>query len=285
MVYHITKIVNNSSKTIVLTNPVAQRDRHVVTKNSWTIPPHPPKIEIIKDNTVSYPTALKKALNIYTSKNNWCFWDNGAAGLLGIGDNGDPLKFPTPPNVTRVVLKISEDGVPSFRPESDDQCFLKFKIEEQQRMSWCWAATTTSIANFYLGENTKDPWKQCELANHFFNQTTCCAASNCDKAWKPWDALVYTRNDREIIGGPTTFKRIMESINDGQPISIALSAWPVGHGVVITGYNNFNPDRPTVEIRDPDGSNRAVCDFNTFPKSYSIRYGWAQTYLTEPAPA
>jgi hypothetical protein len=79
MVYTIVRIVNNSPKTAVLTNPVGDKGRHVVPAVPTTtvqdpdanivVPDPPVKIEVIK-NPTTYPTVLKKALNIYTLKNN-----------------------------------------------------------------------------------------------------------------------------------------------------------------------------------------------------------------------
>jgi hypothetical protein len=280
--FHITKIVNNSSKTVVLTNPVAGRDRHVVTKHSWVIPPHAPKIEVIKSNPASYADALKKALNIYTSKNNWCFWDNGGSGsssaLIGIGEGGGKFIFDTP-DAEKVVLNISNDGTPSFSAE--DQRHLPIEIETQQRINWCWAAAAVSIANYYA--NTRE-WKQCQLANQIFDRTDCCNALKCDRQATFWGALKETGNASSIVNGPISMDQVIWAIDRGEPISVVLKALVGNHGVVITGYNNHDPKHPTIQIRDPDPMGwTVICDFNTFPKSFSILYDWGETDFTKAA--
>lgn len=75
MVYTIVRIVNNSPKTAVLTNPVRDKERHVVPAvprttvedpdNNIVVPDPPVKIGVIKNNYITYPAALKEALNIY----------------------------------------------------------------------------------------------------------------------------------------------------------------------------------------------------------------------------
>jgi Papain-like cysteine protease AvrRpt2 len=281
MVYHITKIVNNSPKTAVLTNPVAARDRHVVTKHSWTIPPHPPKIEIIKDSNVTYPTAMKKTLNIYTGKNNWCFWDNGVSGsgsgLIGIGEGGDRFLFPTPPNTPKLVLNVSNDGTPSFSAE--DQRYLPIKVETQERINWCWAAAAVSISNYYT--NTQK-WRQCELANLTFNRKDCCSGLRCNSQSSFWGALERTGNASSLVQGPIALDQIIWAIDRGEPIAVVLTSGIGNHGVIITGYNNHDPKRPTIKVQDPDPVGwTVICDFNTFPKSFSLRYGWGETDFTK----
>jgi hypothetical protein len=115
MAYHITKIINNSSKTVLLTNPKAERDTHLVPKNNSLSPPNPPLVESIRESNVSYETAVTKALNIYTMQNNWCFWDNGSStALVGLADGGQTYTtFPTQ-NATELELTIDAEGVPSF---------------------------------------------------------------------------------------------------------------------------------------------------------------------------
>jgi hypothetical protein len=294
MVYNITKIFNNSPQAVVLTSPVREQDRHVVPADvedpsqqpNIVVPDPPVKIEIIKDNTVTYPTALKKALNIYTLKNNWCFWDNGDKGvnvLIGAGEGEDKILLPLPPNTTKLELFVSLEGVPSFRAPSDYQRFLiNFKIQAQVRLNWCWAAATASIANYYRCQG-KMTWTPCEIANLVFDRKDCCGVNGvqCDKGVALSEPLEKMKLLASNPAGGLSFKGVKQQIDDGRPILAALSSL-AGHGVVITGYNNIDPKNPTIEVQDPNSGSKMVCDYNTFPGSYGFGYKWVETGLMKP---
>ena len=291
MVYTIVRIVNNSPKTAVLTNPVGDKDRHVVpawddfvSEDPGVLVPHPPvKIEVIK-NPTTYPTALKKALNIYTLKNNWCFWDSGVKGandLIGAGEGEDKSLLHLPPNTTKLELFVSDRGVPEFRAPSDYQRFLiNFKIQAQVRLNWCWAAAAASIANYY---EKNESWTPCKVANLVFNRTDCCEVlrgAGCDEGVEFYKALQEMGHLEDAPRSTLSFSDVKKEIDKGRPILAALRNW-AGHGVVITGYNNFDPKTRTIEVQDPSGGSKIVCDFNTFPGSYSRGYTWVATCRTK----
>jgi hypothetical protein len=282
MAYHIKKIINNSSKSVVLTNPVAERDTHLVTKNSSLRLGHSPLVPRINESNISYETAVTKALNIYTMKNNWCFWDNGSrTALVGLEDGGKSKGFSTH-SVPNLELIIDENGTPSI---GWYQLSLGFKMQKQADSNWCWAAVTASVANYYIG---KDTWKQCELANLAFNRKDCCNSSSCNKDLPLERALYLTRNVREFRA-QVLFEDIIKEIDDGRPIPIQLVPWKgdLAHMIVITGYDNDYPDKPKIEIQDPNYyfNPKSVCDFNTFPDSYGWfpKSSWSGSCLTKPS--
>jgi hypothetical protein len=117
MAYHIKKIFNYSPKSVVLTNPKALRDRHLVTKGTTLLLEHPPLVESIKESDVPYETAVTKALNIYTMKNNWCFWDNGSStALFRLGEGEASYTTFVTDSPTDLKLTVDYDGTPSFAP-------------------------------------------------------------------------------------------------------------------------------------------------------------------------
>jgi hypothetical protein len=289
MVYHITKIVNNSPTSVVLTNPVAGRDRHLIAKNSLLAPPYPPKVEYLNEAIVSYETVMGKALNIYTAKNNWCFWDNGSSDhLVGLGEGEGSLKtFPIKvhPNMgaPKLELTIDESGMPSF---SHSRHFLPLKVESQWkdglRWYWCWAAVTVSIANYY---DKKRNLKQCELANAAFFRPDCCKSLNCDSPLTAQKALELAGIQRESREGKASFEEIMTEIDLGRPISIVLQVWPGAHNVVISGYDNDDPDNPLIMVLNPDPLiNNLIYFYKEFPESYGTlrNYTWEETHFTQP---
>jgi Papain-like cysteine protease AvrRpt2 len=289
MTYHIIRIVNDSPWAVVLTNPVTDRDTHIVPASygdpaiaGRLVPANPPKIETIKDNTIAYPAALKRALNIYTFKNNWCFWDNGVEGvntLIGAGENDAKILLNLPPKVTDLELAVSPEGVPSFRTPSPDQCTLDLTIQRQVRLAWCWAATAASISNYY--EKTQD-WTPCKVACKVLGRTDCCeffAGAGCDQRLDFAEALQAMGHWRASSGG-LSFLGVQEEIDFGHPILVALEGDFGGHGVVITGYNNFNPKKPTIEVQDPQDGSKTAYDFANFPSNHGS-YKWKATCKTQ----
>jgi hypothetical protein len=114
MVYQITKIINNSANSVLLTNPKSERDTHLVMKNSSVALYYYPEIQYVREGEpVNYGIVIKKALNIYTKTNNWCFWDNGKDGLLGVSEPDGYLVF-LKHKASNLQLTIDAAGVPSF---------------------------------------------------------------------------------------------------------------------------------------------------------------------------
>jgi hypothetical protein len=120
MTYHITKIDNNSSKSAVITNPAPKsdpgwQDSRLVLPRSVYTPQRPIMVNFIEGaGDVPYKTAATSSLNIYTTANNWCFWDNGNSALNGVGES-------EPMNVNfynggggDIKLTVREDGTVGF---------------------------------------------------------------------------------------------------------------------------------------------------------------------------
>ena len=80
MSFHIYQFSNLSPKSVLLTNPASPRDTHLLPMREFMEPEYPPLINFLKASEITldrYDLLLKKALNIYTGTNNWCFWDFG----------------------------------------------------------------------------------------------------------------------------------------------------------------------------------------------------------------
>jgi hypothetical protein len=279
-------------KAAVLTNPLRNQDRVVVTafneiaeNPGIVVPDSPVKIEIIKDNRATYPVALTKALNIYTLKNNYCFWDNGDKGanvLIGAGEGENKVLLRLPPNTTKLELVVSKEGDPSFTTPSEDKRSLDFKILAQGRLFWCWAATSASIADYYEKGQT---WTPCKVANRVLGRTDCCGVGgvNCDKAIEFTKALETMGHWEKTGSSGLTLSGIKAQIDQGRPILAGLAGLKglPGHGVVITGYDNSNPKKATIEVQDSEDASKTICDFDTFPRAYGLGYTWVVTCYTK----
>jgi hypothetical protein len=116
MTFNIDKISNFSPKTVLLTNPVSERDTHLVPIQTTINPKYSPKIQSLKDFGITYDMATKKALNIYTGANNWCFWDNGNKDhLVGLADGENNLVvFRLDKTASSLELRVDNTGTPAF---------------------------------------------------------------------------------------------------------------------------------------------------------------------------
>jgi hypothetical protein len=119
MSFHIDEFSNLSPKSVLLTNPVAPRDTHLLPVGRSMKPEYAPLINFIKTSEIElnrYDELLAKALNIYTWTNNWCFWDFGEKNRLHLlGERTwsvEDVIFDKP--ASWVGLRVDYSGKPVF---------------------------------------------------------------------------------------------------------------------------------------------------------------------------
>jgi hypothetical protein len=118
MSFHIDEFIDLSPKSVLLTNPVSPRDTHLLPVRGSMKPQYPPLINFLKASEIRldrFDLLLKKALNIYTGTNNWCFWDFGDKNqlqILGENTSWESVKFDKPPS--RIGLQVNPAGQPTF---------------------------------------------------------------------------------------------------------------------------------------------------------------------------
>ena len=110
----------------------------------------------------------------------------------------------------------------------------------------------------------------------------CCGVDGvqCDKSVEFHQALEKMGHLEDAPGSGLSFIGVKQEIDQLRPVLAALKGL-AGHGVVITGYDNFNPKKRTIEVQDPSGGSKMVCDFNTFPGTYGAGYTWVATCRTK----
>lgn len=124
-------------------------------------------------------------------------------------------------------------------PEAQQGISLNFHMQPQERANWCWSATATSVALFYVPTSS---WTQCKLANAMFGRNDCCGANGsgplCNKPGNVGIALTMVGHGG-IEWNPVPEKRLMDEINARRPIGIAV-LWSNGggHAFVIGGYTH-----------------------------------------------
>jgi hypothetical protein len=113
MAYHITLVVNKSTSSIAITNPANEGDSMLVgpvdfSENNPYKPQRPILVNKIGGNP-TYTEAITEAINIYTSSDNYCFWDNENSSVNGIGqNNGDKIVFNM--SAGNLEITITPDG-------------------------------------------------------------------------------------------------------------------------------------------------------------------------------
>jgi hypothetical protein len=153
---------------------------------------------------------------------------------------------------------------------------LNFVMQQQTQTQWCWAAVTSSVADYYNSHQMT----QCALANWAFAQTTCCTNGNspaCNKPYPLQAPLQQVQHLNQATLGGLSFPQIKTEINNSHPIAIGV-AWSGGggHALAIAGYDDANN---TIDLRDPwYGS--SVAAFNGFPANYHSST-WHSSYTTQ----
>jgi hypothetical protein len=64
----------------------------------------------------SYGTALRTANNIYTSSDNYCFWDNQNSAINGTGEKGSKISFNM--SAGNLQITVNADGSLTFAQAS-----------------------------------------------------------------------------------------------------------------------------------------------------------------------
>ena len=161
-----------------------------------------------------------------------------------------------------------------------DSRYLHLAEQYQVESEWCWSATTVSITRYYDAAAT---WTQCSLVNQAFGQTTCCqngSSAACNQPWYPDKALTITGHLASTASGKPSLQTVMNEINDGHPVSIAIY-WNGGggHNPAVDGYDE-DPVTPTIDLQDPIYG-PSTQDFNSFPSSYQGGASWGESYFTK----
>ena len=114
MAYHITLVVNNSDRSIAITNPVYEADSKLVLPQQKYTPQRPILIDTMAGNP-TYVEAAAKANNIYTKADNYCFWDNTNSAIDSLGQNS---RNTTTYNAGagNILVLVNEDGTLNFTP-------------------------------------------------------------------------------------------------------------------------------------------------------------------------
>lgn len=170
---------------------------------------------------------------------------------------------------------------------------LQFKMQHQDQTHWCWAATASSIRDYYEPE-TVHP--QCFLVEDEFGESTCCedgSAPTCNKREYMNLALEKVNHYGGSEPGPVSLLVLAAEINAGRPV-VANISWQGGgtHFPVITGYMEtpgtgdplgFLYPIQTLKIQDPVNPlllDYEILIYEIFRDLYHGTGAWTYTFFT-----
>jgi Papain-like cysteine protease AvrRpt2 len=153
---------------------------------------------------------------------------------------------------------------------------LNFTMQVQTQSNWCWAATSTSIAQYYDPATT---WTQCTVANGELSRNDCCgggASGPCNQTNTLDTALSRVGHLDHMVSGTVSRDGIKNEIVAGRPVC-ARTAWSGGgaHFVAIAGFIEGD----LIEVHDPISGVSNV-DYDVFVTSYQGSGSWTHSYFT-----
>ena len=133
---------------------------------------------------------------------------------------------------------------------------LTLTMQKQAQTNWCWAAVTSSVANFLSAENPEGALTQCQIACKVLSVDTCCEDGsseecNCNSLLEIGLASVGHLNGAPY-NGPIAFDSIKAQISAPYrvPIGVRVSNGTQGHFLLIIGFDDDN-DNQWVDVSDP----------------------------------
>lgn len=115
MAYHITLVTNSSRSSVAITNPAHEADSKLVGPGLPYKPERPILVNKIGGNP-TYAEAIAQAVNIYTRKDNYCFWDNTNSSVNGIGEQGGTIAYNA--SAGNIEITVNADGTLTFTKAS-----------------------------------------------------------------------------------------------------------------------------------------------------------------------
>ena len=158
-------------------------------------------------------------------------------------------------------------------------CILPFNMQLQTQSNWCWAATATSVSEFY---SIFCNWTQCKVASQEM-ASDCCAtpgSTTCNQPWYLDKALSRTNNHVSISGGTLSWEDVKDELEKGLVVGARIG-WSGGggHFMVIHGVSKVGNTK-YLHIDDPIYQ-KSVLPYNTFATAYQGSGTWTHYYITK----
>ena len=157
---------------------------------------------------------------------------------------------------------------------------ILFDMQPQQESNWCWAATSTSVAQFY---NPSSGWTQCLVANGELSRTDCCGTGASGACNVPW----YLDTALQLVGrldhwntSVATIAQIDAEVTYARPLCLRV-AWSGGgaHFLAIRGHF-VSGGTDSISVDDPIYGKSDV-NYSVLQTSYQGSGTWTHSYYTK----
>jgi len=162
---------------------------------------------------------------------------------------------------------------------------LTFSMEPQKQTNWCWAATSKSVDDYFLGSST---WTQCRIVNTTLSETSCCGPAGGDLACnQPWylDRALKTVNAyRGMIGTDADIPTVKSEISKDCPLGVRIG-WRGGggHFVIVYGWSVTSDGTIMLSVDDPIHRSTTLPEAK-FRTKYRSNGRWTHSYfVTNPS--
>lgn len=190
------------------------------------------------------------------------------------------------PGTTVTAVARNPDHLDLFAVGTDRRIYsiwwlneILFDMQGQQQTNWCWAATSTSVAQFY---NPNSGWTQCLVANGELGRSDCCGAGASGPCNVPWfldTALTRVGRLDHWTGSVATVAEIENEVTFARPLCLRV-AWSGGgaHFLAIRGHYTVG-GTDFVSVDDPIYGKSDV-SYAVLQSSYQGTGSWTHTYYT-----
>jgi hypothetical protein len=157
---------------------------------------------------------------------------------------------------------------------------ILFSMQPQQQTNWCWAAVSTSVAEFY---HPSSGWTQCSVAGAELARTDCCgagASGPCNVPWYLDKALTRVGRLDHWVGGSVAVAAVETEVTFARPLCLRV-AWSGGgaHFLTIRGHYGWN-GTDYLSVDDPIYGKSDVA-YGTLQTAYQGTGSWTHTYYTK----
>lgn len=160
-----------------------------------------------------------------------------------------------------------------------------FAVARQEQSNWCWAAVSSSVANFF----GPPQWTQCRVASAELAPLNCCggdASGSCNQEGYLDRALQRVGHFNQLIFTTLNFGAVQNELNATRPVGCRI-AWSGGgaHFVALGGWLIAGNGTQYVDVYDPFyGPTQKK--YSDFVSGYMTQGdSWSHTYLTATAAA
>lgn len=174
---------------------------------------------------------------------------------------------------------------------------LKFKVQDQQELLWCWSAVGTSVALFY-DENSG--WTQCKMASECLEPApgNCCIVSvdadgknvravGCAEDWylingdKSKGSFVRAGIGENYVKGAISYEEVKKEVDAGHPIGFRMKIGAFYHFVLVCGYEETEHEQ-FVAVEDSFYDDTTHMLYTDFCTKYQHRGVVTYTFFSHP---